>query len=243
MLIVPAIDLYDKRVVRVEQGDLNRATVYSDSPSNVAKEFIEHGASKIHLVDLNAAVKSDLKTNEKIVDQLLNRLGSSVDFQVAGGIRDTAIAKSLYERGAKSIVIGSIAYSDSLTALGILNSLGRDRVVLALDYDGAGLVKTSGWKKTEKENVESAISRFSALGFAKFLLTSISRDGLMRGPDLEKLQTLRKDVPKDLQITASGGVSTEVDLENLRDIGIDEVIVGKAFYENSIPRSILNGIL
>ena len=236
------MDLLDKRVVRVEQGDLNRATVYSDAPSEVAKKFVDHGASKIHLVDLNAAVKSDATTNEKIIDDLLRELGSSVDFQVAGGIRSASLAASLTERGAKSIVIGSIAYSNPTIAGGILASLRSDGVVLAIDYDGSGRVKTSGWTKTENENVEEAIGRFLELGFTQFLLTSISRDGLMRGPDLERLRELKKIVPDGSKIAASGGVSSEADIANLRKIGIDEVIVGKAIYEKSIPLSILGRV-
>jgi phosphoribosylformimino-5-aminoimidazole carboxamide ribotide isomerase len=241
MIVVPAMDLWDRKIVRLEQGDLNRVTVYSEIPPEIAEEFIEYGATKIHLVDLNAAVGLDSKTNNEIIDDLLNGLGTSVDFQVAGGIRALSRASSLSDRGAKSIVLGSIAYSDPPVAKEILSVLGRERVVLALDYDAFGYVKTSGWKKTEDEQVERAIARFLESGFSQFLLTSTSRDGLMRGPDLERLRTL-KTVSSGSKITASGGVSSEEDIENLSKIGIEEVIVGKALYEKSIPLSILGRV-
>ncbi|MFI5422149.1 MAG: HisA/HisF-related TIM barrel protein, partial [Nitrososphaerales archaeon] len=202
--------------------------------------FVKHGAQKIHLVDLNAAIHSDPTTNAQIIDRLLREEGKSMDFEVAGGIRDVSLAKSLVERGAISIVIGSIAYSAPEVAREILSSLGSSKIILALDYNIAGFVKTAGWSKAETEKVESALQRFSGMGFRQFLVTSINRDGLLSGPDLEKLVELRRIAASNLKIIASGGVSSEEDLSNLRKIGIEEVVVGKALYENTVPLSILS---
>src|SRR5690242_11541568 len=105
------MDLLDKQVVRLEQGDYRRATAYSDVPLEIARNFAKYDAQKIHLVDLNAAIHQDPTTNAQIIDGLLREVGRSIDFEVAGGIRTVSLAKSLVERGAKNVVIGSIAYS------------------------------------------------------------------------------------------------------------------------------------
>ncbi|HXQ92573.1 MAG TPA: 1-(5-phosphoribosyl)-5-[(5-phosphoribosylamino)methylideneamino] imidazole-4-carboxamide isomerase [Nitrososphaerales archaeon] len=236
---MPAIDLLDGQVVRVQQGDLNRAIVYSSNPLETAEKFARSGATIIHVVDLNAAVKSDPRKNEKTIEQFLTELGDSVKFQIAGGIRNSTAASSLIDRGAARIVIGSVAYSAPQIATEILGSLGKNKVVLALDYDNTGYVKTSGWTKAEWESALNAISRFSKLGFTNFLMTSIERDGMMKGPDFENLGNFRRAIDEQGKIIASGGVTTIEDFSRLSHIGIDEVIIGKGFYEETIPISVL----
>ncbi len=151
IIVVPAIDLLGGKVVRVEQGDLNRARVYSDDPVKTARTFVENGAALIHVVDLDAAVRSDAVINRRIVDNLLGESGYAVKFQIAGGIRTLETATSLIERGASRIVIGTLAYSKLQVAIDILEALGTSKVVLALDYDTLGHVKTLGWKQKETE--------------------------------------------------------------------------------------------
>ena len=239
MILVPAIDLLNGQVVRAEQGDLNRAHVYSNNPLEIAEKFATRGATIIHVVDLNAAVKSDPGKNEKTIERLLTELGDSVKFQIAGGIRTVPTASSLIDCGAARIVIGSVAYSAPEIATEILESLGKNKVVLALDYDNAGNVKTSGWTRVEMETALTAISGFSGLGFTNFLTTSIDRDGMMRGPDIENLRKFRLAIGKEGKIIASGGVTTIHDISKLSGIGIDEAIIGKGFYEETIPVSVL----
>jgi phosphoribosylformimino-5-aminoimidazole carboxamide ribotide isomerase len=239
MILVPAMDLLDGQVVRVQQGDLNRIQVYSNNPLEIASKFVENGASVIHVVDLNAAVKSDPRKNEKIVDVLLSKLSGSIKIQVAGGIRNLATGRSLIDRGAGRIVIGSIAYSEVEVAIEILETFGDFRVVLALDYDVSGTVKTSGWTKAERESARAAISRSSALGFTNFLLTSIDRDGMLGGPDVENLGNFKRAIGDRGRIIASGGVTTLEDLSKLSAISINEAIIGKGLYEGTIDFSAL----
>lgn len=239
-IVVPAIDLLNGMVVRVEQGDLNRATVYSRDPVETARSFTEHGATIIHVVDLDAAVKSNPATNAGVIESLLSNLGRKVRFQVGGGVRNIDTARSLIEGGSSRVVISSLAYSSIDACLEMLRSFGADRIVLALDYDEKGIVRTSGWKNSQKEYAQDALVRFSTLGFRNFLLTSIGRDGMLRGPDLENLKFFRKTTSS--RIIASGGVASREDVSELSGIGIDEVIVGKAFYEKKIPLSILGGL-
>lgn len=227
------MDLLDRCVVRIEQGDQERKTVYSDDPLGMIKEFTDRGARLIHVVDLNAAIRNDRDTNNNLVSQILAK--SECGIQVAGGIRSLDDARQKLERGAKRVVLSSIAYSKPDEAFAILQMLGAGCVVLALDYGENFMVRTSGWSRQEKERVFEAVSRFSKLGFNYFLTTSVKRDGLLNGPDFDTLQRLRKENPRGTaRIIASGGISTEGDLLRLSKLGIDEAIVGKAIYEGRI---------
>lgn len=237
--MVPAVDLIDKCVVRVEQGDPNRKKIYSDDPLKTIHEFERHGARLVHVVDLNAAIRNDRETNRDVITRILDETKISA-IQIAGGIRSAQIVKELLQKGAQRIVISSIAYSRPDEAYEILQTFGAGRIVLALDYDGSGLVRTSGWAKSQGERVINAVSRFSKLGFNYFLTTAVERDGLLQGPDLVTLEKLRKENINSARLIASGGVASRDDLVHLSKIGLDEAIVGKAIYEEKVPLSIVS---
>ncbi|MCL5067259.1 MAG: 1-(5-phosphoribosyl)-5-[(5-phosphoribosylamino)methylideneamino] imidazole-4-carboxamide isomerase [Thaumarchaeota archaeon] len=229
------MDLLDSRVVRVEQGDERRLKVYSDNPVDTAESLVKKGASLIHVVDLNAAIHGDSSVNGRVVEDLLLRLGARARFQVAGGIRDEPLAASLIQLGAERIVLGSLAYSNPVKALSILKRIGSKKTVLALDYGLDGRVRTKGWKKAETESVDLAVNRFLRAGFSIFLLTAIQRDGMLAGPDFDTLVSIAKlKQNAAFDLIASGGVSTDEDLQKLSEIGIDEAIVGKAIYEGRL---------
>ncbi|MGI0092421.1 MAG: HisA/HisF-related TIM barrel protein [Nitrososphaerales archaeon] len=238
MLIIPAVDLLERRVVRVEQGDRERAKVYSNDPLSVIRNFVENGASLIHVVDLNAAIRNDNETNADLIKSILLNARGSVRIQLAGGIRNFDKAERLFNAGANRIVISSIAYSNLKEAIRILETMGSGSVVLALDYDRSGKVRTSGWARQEAESVGEALPRYENLGFTRFLLTAIERDGLLNGPDVATLEAIRK-ICKTAKIIASGGITSEEDVANLSGIGMDEAIIGKAIYEGRIPLSLL----
>ncbi len=239
LLVVPAVDLIDRCVVRVEQGDQNRKTVYSDDPVGVIRNFAKNGGSLVHVVDLNAAIRDDPETNKETIGEILSKSGS-IGVQLAGGIRSARRARQLLDEGARRVVISSIAYSKPDEAYEILQTFGSGRIVLALDYDSSGMVRTAGWLKQQQEGVSEAISRFSKMGFDYFLTTAVERDGLLQGPDIATLQKLRKENQNSAKIIASGGISSEADITQLSKIGIDEAIVGKAIYEGKISLSILS---
>ncbi len=227
------MDLLDRHVVRIEQGDQERKKVYSDDPVGKIKDFSDSGARLVHIVDLNAAISNDRETNSDLISLILSNAKCGV--QIAGGIRSIDDARERLEKGAQRVVISSIAYSRPDEAFSILQNFGAGCVVLALDYGKNFLVRTSGWSRQEKEPVFEAVSRFSKLGFNYFLTTSVERDGLLNGPDYASLERLRKENPEgSARIIASGGVSTEEDLSKLANMGIDEAIVGKAIYEGKI---------
>jgi phosphoribosylformimino-5-aminoimidazole carboxamide ribotide isomerase len=238
MIVIPAIDLFGGNVVRLEKGDLNRAHVYSRDPLETAKKFVASGATVIHIVDLDAAIRGDADQNKLVIDLLLGQIVHATCLQIAGGIRQVETARRLIDRGAKRIVIGSVAYSSPEISLEILNSLGSEAVVLALDYDLRGRVKTMGWKTEQVETALDAVARFSKLGFRNFLLTAIERDGMMEGPDVENLEIFKKSLGDSGKIIASGGVSNVDDLADLERIKVDEAIIGKGLYEEKMSLSV-----
>ncbi len=237
------MDLLDRCVVRVEQGDEKRAKVYSKDPTAMVRSFVDNGASLVHVVDLNGAIRKDFETNRPTVEKIITDLGQSVGIEIAGGIREISTVKRLLEMGAKRVVLSSLAYSNLGATIKILETFGPQKIVLALDYDSSGNVRTSGWLKQEGESVESAIIRFSKLGFTQFVTTATARDGMMKGPDIETMEEIRKIKGSNpIRIIASGGITSLQDIESLSKIGMDEAIVGKAIYEGMIPLSLLRAV-
>jgi len=236
LLVIPAIDILDGQVVRVRQGDEATAKVYSGNPSDVARTFLESGASMAHVVDLNAALHGDREGNRVTIGALLSRFkDSDLGLELAGGVRSREVADRLLSKGAKRVVLSSLAYSDLNSARQILKDYGSRRIVLALDYDTEGEVRTGGWKTGSSENIRVALPRFLSEGFTTFLLTSVAKDGMLQGPDLTTLSDIRNQQRSKVpRLIASGGISSLKDLEDLQRLGIEEAVVGKAIYEGRI---------
>ena len=234
------MDLLDKCVVRVEQGDQNRKKMYSIDPVNVVQNFAHNGATLVHVVDLNAAIRNDPETNNDVIVRILSE-SPSINIQLAGGIRNENVETKLLNNGAQRVVISSLAYSNPDMAYDILQTFGAGRIVIALDYDSEGMIRTSGWSKRQDDTVYEAVSRFSRMVFSYFLTTAVHRDGLLMGPDTETLLKLREEnPPSSVRLIASGGITTEEDLRKLANMGMDEAIVGKAVYEGKIPLSAIS---
>ncbi|MGI0085965.1 MAG: HisA/HisF-related TIM barrel protein [Nitrososphaerales archaeon] len=240
MIIVPAIDILGGKVVRVRQGKEETAKSYSNDPTAVARDFLDSGATIVHIVDLNAAIHSDAERNIETLKHMLSSfVGTKLNVEIAGGMRDEQRAKEFLRLGASRVVLGSIAYDDFAKAKSILDFARTGKIVLALDYDREGFVRSHGWKKREVEKIDQALGRFKSLGFSQFLTTSINQDGMLEGPDVSTLRKLRVEFPS-VRLIASGGIASERDIDALSAIGIDEVIVGRAFYEGTIGKSILS---
>src|SRR5579875_554345 len=235
-LAIPAIDILDGKVVRVRQGEESTAKWYSDSPQETARNFHECGARLVHLVDLNGALHNDRERNRTIIRDILAEFkGTDLKIQIAGGIRSGEVASSAFSQGANRVVVSSLAYRDLNSALALLAEFGAQRVVLALDYDTTGRVRIDGWKAGVEEQVSEALVRFAGFGFTTFLLTSVQSDGTLEGPDFQKLSSINNDgKERGLCLIASGGISSEEDLEKLENLGICEEIIGKALYEGKV---------
>ena len=226
MKIIPAIDLMEGEVVRLYKGDPDKKTVYSDNPLEIAKKWESAGADMIHLVDLDATLGSGSNF------EALRSIAKSVNIpvQVAGGLRNEKIIESALEF-AQRVVIGTLAFNDK-TALGkLLTRYGNEKLVISVDHND-GLIVVNGWQETTKLSLIDAVNEFVEMGFSEFLSTSIDRDGTLQGPDLKWLQKIKKI--KNLNIIASGGISSIEDVNKVKEIDPFGVILGKALYENKV---------
>ena len=226
MKIIPAIDLMDGRVVRLYKGDPKQKTVYSDDPIKIAKRWEEDGADMLHIVDLDATL--GLGSNIPVIKKILNEI--SIPVEVAGGLRDESIILEIAGISSR-IVIGTLAFKNKELLKKMLMSLGSEKIVISVDHKDGEIV-THGWKKNIGVKLIDAINEFIKMGFTEFLLTNVSRDGTLEGPDLKFLEqscNLGKT-----NIIASGGISDIQDVINVKEKNPFGVILGKALYENKI---------
>ena len=225
MKIIPAIDLMDGQVVRLVKGDPSKKTVYSNDPIGIAKKWQNAGADMLHVVDLDATLGrgSNLEIIKKIISEI------EISIQVAGGLRDES---TILEVGnlADRIVLGTFAFQNKESILKIGKSLGKNNIVISVDQID-GKIAINGWKTTTETTLLDGVKEFLQLGFSEFLLTSISRDGTMQGPDIQSLQ---KVCSLNANVIASGGVSSIEDVKRVRAINPYGIILGKALYENKI---------
>ncbi len=226
MKIIPAIDLMDGQVVRLVKGDPNNKTVYSNNPLEIAKKWQSAGADMLHIVDLDATLGRG--SNLEIIKKMLSELNVTVE--VAGGLRDESTILEI-GKTADRIVLGTLAFKDKETVLKISDSLGKKKIVISVDQID-GKIVVNGWQKSTETTLLDGMNEFLQLGFSEFLLTSVSRDGTMQGPDIESLQ--KACSLENANVIASGGVSSIGDLQELKALNPYGVILGKALYENKI---------
>ncbi|MFI5314779.1 MAG: 1-(5-phosphoribosyl)-5-[(5-phosphoribosylamino)methylideneamino]imidazole-4-carboxamide isomerase [Myxococcota bacterium] len=229
MELIPAIDLRGGQVVRLEQGDYVRETVYEADPVRQAQRFAASGARRIHVVDLDAA-RDGGAGNEPVIREILAAC-RGVAIQVAGGMRSHARVDAALERGADRVVIGTAALEDPdfVRSAGLRHP---QRIVLGLDTRG-GRVATRGWREVSALTQDDVLAQFSGVPFAALLYTEISRDGLLGGPDVEGTAALARKT--QIPVIASGGVGALEDLERLaRTRVIAAAIVGRALYSGAI---------
>jgi phosphoribosylformimino-5-aminoimidazole carboxamide ribotide isomerase len=224
MNLYPAIDLLGGKVVRLRQGDYDDSTVYGDDPALVAQSFVEQGASWVHIVDLDAA-KSGEPINRPVIAQVVRALAGSARVQVGGGVRSIADAQALQQIGVSRVVMGSAAVAEPL----LVNDVAQEiDVAVGLDHRN-GVAATHGWTQSSGVLVDELLGQFPRA--SAFVITDISRDGMLTGPDLEGLA--RAISLTKIPVIASGGVG---DLSHVQELStltqLDGVIVGKAIYEN-----------
>lgn len=226
MKVIPAIDLMDGQVVRLFKGDPNNKTVYSNNPQEVAKKWENAGADMIHLVDLDATLQRG--SNFEIIKQIVKDV--SIPVQVAGGLRSRKIIEESLEF-AERIVVGTIAFNDTALLLDVAEKFGKDRIVLSVDHND-GMVVINGWQQPTSVRLDDAMRDFAGKNFTEFLVTNVSRDGTLQGPDLKNLQTACS-ISK-INVIASGGISQPSDIPKVKESGAYGVILGKALYDGKI---------
>jgi phosphoribosylformimino-5-aminoimidazole carboxamide ribotide isomerase len=229
MLIIPAIDLKDGQCVRLMQGNMHQATVYSDNPAAMARQWQDQGAQLLHVVDLNGAFEGEPK-NLSHVEAIVNAV--SIPVQVGGGIRSLDTVRMYLGAGAKRVVMGTTALRHRALVEEILEVF-PERVVVSIDAKN-GLVATDGWKTVTDVTAREAIMSLSGLALAAVMYTDIAKDGMMAGPNLLSLKLIVDASP--VPIIASGGISCLDDIKAIKALGshVEGVILGKALYEGKI---------
>ncbi|SNS91556.1 1-(5-phosphoribosyl)-5-[(5-phosphoribosylamino)methylideneamino] imidazole-4-carboxamide isomerase [Ekhidna lutea] len=229
MLLVPSISVIEGRTIRLTQGDYSREKVYNDTPIDVAKQFEDHGISRIHLIDLDGARKGT-----SVNYDILHMVSAYTDLKInfTGGLHTDGDVLKAFEYGAESVTAASIAVSNKEQFANWLMSYGREKVALAAD-SLQGKIRIRGWQKATSKDLFDHISYFYDRGLKYLKTTDISKDGAMEGPSFDLYKKLLTEFP-DLSIFASGGVRGMDDIKKLRDLGLYGVIFGKAFYEGTI---------
>ena len=226
MKIIPAIDLMNGQVVRLYKGDPKQKTVYSDNPVEIAKKWEADGADMLHVVDLDATL--GIGSNLSIIKKILEEI--SIPVEVAGGLRDESLILDV-AKISNRIVIGTLAFENKELVKKLLLSLGPEKIVISVDHKDGEIV-IHGWQDSAGIKLIDAIKEFLEMGFTEFLLTNVSRDGTLEGPDLEFLeQACQLD---NVNVIASGGISNVADIKDVKEKNAYGVILGKALYENKI---------
>jgi len=229
MHVIPAIDLYDSKVVRLKKGDYNTQTEYALSPLEQARVYAEAGFKHLHIVDLNGA-KEGKFVNLPVIEEIIQKLGVTV--QTGGGIRTFDDAQRLLDSGLSQLICSSIVVKNPSDWEKMLSVLGGKTCILGLDIKD-GKLAYGGWLETSKESVESFLEKYLPLGIEYVLSTDISRDGMLSGINVELYDRLQKSFPQ-LKFIASGGLKNVHDLEQLQAIHSHGVVVGKAYYEGHL---------
>jgi phosphoribosylformimino-5-aminoimidazole carboxamide ribotide isomerase len=236
MILLPAVDIRDGRAVRLRQGDFDNETVYADDPLEAARAFVEAGAQRLHVIDIDGA-----RAGEPANLRHLERIAGDLDVQVqyGGGLRSLAAVRSALDAGAGRVVLGTAALTNQHLLAEALREFG-ERVRVAVDVRG-GRVSVAGWTEATGRLPAEVIRDLEASGVSSFVYTDVDRDGMLGGFDADKLTHLARAASGEL--IYSGGVGSLDDLRGLRDLKLENltgVICGRALYEGrfTVPEAI-----
>lgn len=232
MLLIPAIDLKDGRCVRLRQGALDDVTVFSNDPAAMAEQWLDQGARRLHLVDLNGAFAGK-PANQAAIKAILNAVDDEIPVQIGGGIRDLDTIETYLDMGMRYVIIGTAAVKSP----GFLRdacSAFPGSIIVGLDARD-GKVATDGWSKTSRHDVLDLAKKFEDYGCESIIYTDIGRDGMLTGVNIEATVRLSQHV--SIPVIASGGVNDIQDIEKLCEVeneGIEGVILGRSIYEGTL---------
>ena len=231
MKIIPAIDLLDGQCVRLLQGDYKKVTSYNISPINQANYFFKEGFRYLHIVDLDSAKNADNK-NLNIIKSI-NKI-KNLKIQVGGGIRDIQKVKDLLSIGIDRLIVGTEAIKNKNFLNALKNEVDVEKIVFGLDFkiiENEAVLYTNGWLEKSRYKLFDFIEKNSWI--FNILATDISTDGMLSGPNIKIYEKILNKSNSNL--IASGGISAVSDINNLKKIGVQECVIGKAIYENIIP--------
>ena len=235
--IIPAIDIIDGKCVRLKKGDYTRKTIYADDPLRVAREFEDAGINYLHLVDLDGA-KAGKVVNIGIIEAICSQTKLKVD--MGGGIKSDDDIRKVFDSGVNQVNIGSLAVKNPDLLYSWIDTYGSDKIILSADVRDEKIA-IHGWQTLTDIHIEAFIEGYLQKGIRSVVCTDISKDGMMQGPSLELYQQLMGRFP-ELDLIASGGVSSIDDVKHLIDMELDGIIIGKAIYEGKITLNQLSNV-
>lgn len=227
MVIYPAVDIMGGKCVRLTQGKFNNETVYSDNPVEAALRWESMGAKYLHVVDLDGA-RTGIPQNAPIIFEMAAKLG--IPLQLGGGIRSMETISFFLSKGVDRIILGTSAVKNFEFVKKALKIFGED-IIIGIDGKD-GFVAIEGWVKTSELTSVRLAQDMEKLGAQTIIYTDITRDGMLSGPSFEEIEKMVRTV--DMEVIASGGVSTLKDIETLKEIGASGAIIGKALYTGDL---------
>lgn len=231
MQLIPAIDIRGGKCVRLTQGDPSRQTDYSDSPVQIAQQFADAGAEKIHVVDLDGAIEGESE-NQAVIRDIVDSVPAKIE--LGGGIRALEHIENWLTIGVHEVILGTVSVKEPEIVRTAVDAFGSQHVVVGVDARD-GKVATHGWQKVSGETATDFARKMEDMGVRRFIFTAIETDGMMTGPALDSLRAFAESTTA--AVTASGGVRNIDDVLSLRDLessGVDSVIAGKAIYEGEL---------
>ena len=229
MRIIPAIDIINGECVRLSKGDYNQKTIYNSNVLDVAKNFEDNGIQFLHLVDLDGA-KQNRIINYKILEKISSQTNLTIDF--GGGLKSEEDIKIAFENGAKQVTLGSIAVKNPDLFLKSLEKYGSEKIILGADARKEKIA-VSGWLEESKMNIYDFIKEKTESGIEYVISTDIDKDGMLEGPSFDLYEKIIGENP-NIKLIASGGITSTNDLVQLKSLGCEGAIIGKALYENRI---------
>ncbi len=227
--IIPSISVLKRQLVRLEQGDFNKAKVYDESPLEVAKRFEDHGITKVHLIDLMGAKRGSMRDLETL-ELIKSHTSLAVDF--GGGINNDSALIQAIESGADKITVGSLAVSKPDLVVSWFISYGSNKITVSADFFNEK-IRVKGWQDESAVSLYDHIDYYYQRGIQYVKCSDISRDGLLKGPSFDTYKRILEKFPQ-IKLIASGGISSIDDIKALADLGVNGVIFGRAYYDGSI---------
>ena len=228
MKLYPAIDIKDGKCVRLRQGDFDKVTVYGEDPLVAAREWKSQGADRIHVIDLDGA-RSGESSNLRIIRNIADETGLFI--QTGGGIRSVEAIRARLDAGVSRVIIGTRAVNEPEFVRQAIELFGADRIVVGLDGHEE-YASVAGWEQDSDKTILDLARGFETMGVKTIIYTDISRDGMLTGPNIMYTEKLINETGID--IIASGGIGSDLDLELLEEIGAAGAVLGKSLYEGKI---------
>ncbi|MFN3605440.1 MAG: 1-(5-phosphoribosyl)-5-[(5-phosphoribosylamino)methylideneamino]imidazole-4-carboxamide isomerase [Leptonema sp. (in: bacteria)] len=232
MQIIPAIDLYENKVVRLYKGNYNNYKIYSEKPEEILKYLIDIGIQRIHIVDLNAARNGDTKINQKSIEKIIKARQNTI-LEIGGGIRTKEIIQQ-YINVFNYLILGTIAVKRMDFIEEILQEFPKEKFIIGVDTKNESIY-ISGWEENSNLFLFDFLTKIQEWGIEQIILTDIQKDGTLEGPNIPLLKKVLENV--NLKIISSGGVSSKEDVLELKKLNhpnLIGVIIGKAFYEKKL---------